>query len=106
MSKIDNIIPVSTALEDCQPPDSKKPRLSGGLLGVLERRLEILENQHLRTQRWISKHHLYFNGYSLTDALAVQQPSDLRILIKELSWAKWGLVLPIEDISKYFCHFM
>lgn len=101
----DSNIPVEK--DDCQPSGSKKPRLSDGLLGVLEKRVEILERQQLRTDRWIAKHHLYFNGYSLTDALASgQHPIDLRILIKELSWSKWGLALPIEDISKYFCHFM
>ena len=100
----DSNIPVEK--DDCQPSGSKKPRLSDGLLGVLEKRVEILERQQLRTDRWIAKHHLYFNGYSLTDALAAGQPSDLRNLIKELSLAKWGLTLPIEDISKYFCLFI
>ena len=100
----DSNLPVEK--DDCQPSGSKKPRLSNGLLGALERRLEIAEKQLLRVERWISKHHLYFNGYSLSDALAGQQPPDLRILIKDLSMAKWGLFLPIEDISKYFCHFM
>ena len=87
-----------------KPTDAKMPRLCPELDNVawLEQRVNFLEKESIRQNRWIAKHHLIFNGNSLLEALARQQPgSDLSQIIKDLANKKWNLVLPVEDIGKH-----
>ena len=91
-----------------KPTDAKLPRLCPEYdnLAWLQQRVQFLEKESIRQNRWISKHHLIFNGNSLLENLEKQQPgswpgSDLRQIIKDLAKRKWNLVLPVEDIGKH-----